>query len=74
MINLQKTVDLVTFTEEISNGKLRFLCNATVRPVFRLYFLCVIKNFYYYVKSVREKIYGGQAWKTLKGEKRILRT
>ena len=25
--NLQKTVDLVTFTEEILNGKLHFLCS-----------------------------------------------
>ena len=26
--NLQKTADLVTFTEEILNAKLHFLCNA----------------------------------------------
>ena len=27
--NLQKTADLVTFTEEILNGKLDFLCSET---------------------------------------------
>ena len=27
--NLQKTVDLVIFTEEICNGKLHFLCSVT---------------------------------------------
>ena len=26
----QETADLVTFTEEILNGKLHFLCNVTV--------------------------------------------
>ena len=29
--NPQKTVDLVTFTEEILNRKLQFLCNVTYR-------------------------------------------
>ena len=28
-LNLQFPVDLVTFTEEILNGKLRFLCSGT---------------------------------------------
>ena len=27
--NLQETVDLVAFTEDILNGKLHFLCNVT---------------------------------------------
>ena len=27
---MQETADLVTFTEEILNGKLNFLCNATI--------------------------------------------
>ena len=27
--NLQQTADLVTFTEEILNGKLHFLCSET---------------------------------------------
>ena len=28
--NPQETVDLVTFTEKIQNGKLHFLCSGTV--------------------------------------------
>ena len=28
--NLQKTADLVTFTEEILNGKLHFLCSGAL--------------------------------------------
>ena len=28
--NLQETVDLVTFTEEILNGKVHFLCSVSV--------------------------------------------
>ena len=35
---LQETVDLVTFTEEILNGKLHFLCSDS-------------KVFFYYIKT-----------------------
>ena len=31
--NPQETADLVTFTEEILNGKLHFLCSATIELV-----------------------------------------
>ena len=34
--NPQETADLVTFTEEILNGKLHFLCNEIVK--FGMYF------------------------------------
>ena len=30
--NLQEITDLVTFTEEILNGKLLFLCSASLNP------------------------------------------
>ena len=33
--NPQKTVDLVTFTEEIPNGKLHFLCNERIEWSFK---------------------------------------
>ena len=33
--NPQKTVDLVTFTEEILNGKLNFLCSVTIRKCYQ---------------------------------------
>ena len=32
--NPQETVDLVTFTEEIFNGKLHFLCSNEKAPIF----------------------------------------
>ena len=47
--NPQETADLVTFTEEILNGKLHFLCSKTRTPAsseFTKYFRTVECNFF----------------------------
>ena len=42
-LNLQETVDLVTFAKEILNGKLHFLCSAEISK-----WLCLISIFYFF--------------------------
>ena len=41
-LNPQETADLVTFTEEILNGKLHFLCNGNGKGISRN-FICDLR-------------------------------